>query len=201
MTFGSPIDKHIVLWPNIWKAFRTPGAPGGHLATANNPPVARPIRWRNYYDYGDPVGFELDTARAWMRDDDHLWAPAFEFTAQHDYGFSRYVLPGAAHNEYWGDRRVFGHFIQTVMRIAPQDGRDYSAPPPNRWWARVGSYLIPYFLVVALLYAGTYLLYKGLGDYLAPPKATPGEIAAERRAAPNRDQEALIVRWWRGRVE
>src|SRR4051812_39439410 len=77
MTTGSPIDKHLILWPNIWRAFRTPGAPDGSIATAANPPIARPIRWRNYYDYGDPVGFDLDTARDWMSEPKHPWKPAF----------------------------------------------------------------------------------------------------------------------------
>jgi hypothetical protein len=40
MTIGSPIDKHLALWPQIWKDLR--------------PAVRqldRPIQWRNYYDW------------------------------------------------------------------------------------------------------------------------------------------------------
>src|SRR5262249_52089124 len=33
----------------------------------------------------------------------------------HDFGFTRYYFPGKAHNDYWGDSQIFGHFIQTVV--------------------------------------------------------------------------------------
>jgi hypothetical protein len=33
----------------------------------------------------------------------------------HDFGFTRYYFPGKAHNDYWDDNQVFGHFIQTVV--------------------------------------------------------------------------------------
>ena len=163
MTIGSPIDKHLLLWPAIWNAVRTPG----------RAPAAGPIRWRNYYDYGDPVGFELDTARAWLRDPGHDWESigAFEFrdpldgVPQDDYGFSRYFLPGAAHNDYWTDPGVFGHFIQTVMglRASPEVQADFSRPPRDRLLAKLTSYVVPYLLTAGILYTGVYLLYRALG--------------------------------------
>ena len=52
MTIGSPIDKHLVLSPELF----------GEGAPLQSPD--RPIDWRNYYDEGDPVGFALDDARA-----------------------------------------------------------------------------------------------------------------------------------------
>src|SRR5262249_52710522 len=55
MTIGSPIDKHLVLWMEMWDALEAPDV----SRTPQNP--ADRISWRNYYDYGDPVGFKLDT--------------------------------------------------------------------------------------------------------------------------------------------
>lgn len=52
MTLGSPIDKHIHLWPELFAGFGKPSFQ-----------PKEPIEWHNYYDYGDPVGFELDSAR------------------------------------------------------------------------------------------------------------------------------------------
>lgn len=164
MTFGSPIDKHLVLWPDIWDSLQTP-----HPNLPRLRPVGakRSIRWRNYYDYGDPVGFRLDTAREWMAS--HGWSPYFDFSDQHDYGFGRYLLPGAAHNEYWGDDAVFGHFIHTVMELpVPNGGGSFDQPPGDKMLKRLGSNLIPYLLVLGVLYLGVYLLYKGMLDFIAP---------------------------------
>ena len=186
MTIGSPIDKHLILWPAIWDALRTPG----------RAPAAGPIRWRNYYDYGDPVGFELDTARAWLRDPGHDWEGigAFEFrdpvngVAQDDFGFTRYFLPGAAHNDYWTDPGVFGHFIQTVIGLPPEAGvkGDFSRPPRDRLLAKITSYLLPYLLTVGILYSGVYLLFRALRGFLT------NEIA--RRSV---TEDCLLIIWVR----
>ncbi len=163
MTFGSPIDKHLVLWPDIWDYLQTPHRGLPRLRPAG---PKKAIRWRNYYDYGDPVGFRLDTAREWM--ESHLWSPYFDFNGQHDYGFGRYLLPGAAHNEYWGDTAVFGHFIHTVMDVpVPKGGGSFDQPPGDKILKRLGSNIIPYFLVLCILYLGVYLVYKGTVDYTA----------------------------------
>jgi hypothetical protein len=186
MTIGSPIDKHLILWPEIWRQFYTPG-----------PPVDPPIKWRNYYDYGDPVGFDLDTARAWMKE--HGWAAAFEFRDEDDIGFSRYPLPGAAHNDYWGDGGVFGHFIETVLKVKPAAGRSFANRPPNRWWARAISYFVPYLLAFLLLYTGVYLLDKALRAYAAPARPA-GEGTPQQAAAPASPQsDAYLVQWWHAR--
>jgi hypothetical protein len=72
-----------------------------------------PIQWRNYYDFGDPIGFRLETAVEFLA---HQKCKAFDFeTKKHDFGFSRYWLPGKAHNDYWRDAEVFGHFIDDVV--------------------------------------------------------------------------------------
>src|SRR5258707_2775573 len=68
MTIGSPIDKHILLWPRLWKKLNP--------QLANGMFSGERIRWRNYYDYGDPVGFKLDSARLWLH---HVNCEAFEF--------------------------------------------------------------------------------------------------------------------------
>src|SRR6476619_1911640 len=41
MTIGSPIDKHLTLWPELFSSL-----PGKQRLPA------QPIEWRNYFDYG-----------------------------------------------------------------------------------------------------------------------------------------------------
>lgn len=163
MTFGSPIDKHIILWPNIWDPLQEP-----HPTLAGLPSEgAARIRWRNYYDYGDPVGFRLDTTRDWM--EAHGWSRFFDFTDKHDYGFGRYLLPGAAHNEYWRDDAVFGHFIHTVMELpVPEGGGSFDQPPGHKPLQRLGANIIPYLLILGILGLGVYLICKGMIEYMTP---------------------------------
>ena len=115
MTIGSPINKHIILWPELFDLLKNPKTQ--HLT--------QPIEWRNYYDFGDPIGFRLDATRDWLKE--NHWTtgkqPFFNFNDKedveddaHDIGFARYPLPGKAHNDYWNDAEVFGHFIQTVVK-------------------------------------------------------------------------------------
>jgi hypothetical protein len=196
MTIGSPIDKHLILWPDIWDDLQTQYGCLGYL------PDRKQIKWRNYYDYGDPVGFRLDTTRDWLRD--HKWAPFFEFESSddklkaknepqqpnHDYGFSRYLFPGAAHIDYWGDEDVFGHFIENVVLAKkkqpgqteppsekqgskPAGAKRYSEPPRDKPLQRIGSLIIPYAVIYLLIFAGVYLLYKGTVEYLFPLNRVP----------------------------
>src|SRR5262249_28595972 len=89
MTIGSPLDKHIFLWPTLWNDFKRPAEADARLPL---------IHWRNYYDDGDPIGANLNMTRDWLHDngwvksaaDDNSLSPAdvFEFKAAHDYGFS-----------------------------------------------------------------------------------------------------------------
>lgn len=135
MTIGSPLDKHLLLWRELFE-------PEGKPLTQKWKP-SRQIEWRNYYDNGDPIGFELEGLRHWLYE--NKWT-AFNFKgtedlneteeskaaksvygrckdqvkkklapAVHDFGFTRYYFPGKAHNDYWDDNQVFGHFIQTVV--------------------------------------------------------------------------------------
>jgi hypothetical protein len=145
MTIGSPIDKHLVLWPDIF-----PKVMPAYTGT--------PIKWRNYYDFGDPVGFELDLARAFLK---AKWSGLFEFEEEHDQGFSRYLVPGAAHNDYWEDDAVFDHFIADV--ISGTGGKRLK----DRAKAHFVSYGVSYAIPVLLLVVGVYVLYTGIADYRA----------------------------------
>ena len=163
MTIGSPIDKHIALWPDMWNPVQNPNT----TWTPSNDDQR--IAWRNYYDYADPVGFDLDTARAWLNR--HGWDGFFEFEPNHDFGFARYFLPAKAHNDYWNDPQVFGHFICDVMGLNPVvDGQPQKRPatrPPNRAFAKISSYITPFILIVTLLSAGVYLVFAALNSYLS----------------------------------
>jgi hypothetical protein len=163
MTLGSPIDKHLVLWPELFDG----GSP------ALRPKPEERIEWRNYYDYGDPIGFELNEARRWITE--HGWNPVFNFTSDrgHDNGFARYPFPGKAHVDYWNDPSIFGHFIETVVRETPpkSDGRGsagYSEPPSDLRLKQWLSYIVPYLGVAALLVVAAYVLFKAVAGAIDP---------------------------------
>jgi hypothetical protein len=163
MTLGSPIDKHLALWPELFgeeKRVRTP---------------TKKIEWRNYYDFGDPIGFALDDARAWLRA--CQWDDVFSFTKADDIGFTRYPFPGKAHVDYWTDGDLFRHFIATVVKETP--GRpagaraepqttDPATPPGNVRSSQFLSYVLPYVGVTALLVVAAYLLFKAVAGAIDP---------------------------------
>ncbi len=166
MTIGSPIDKHLLLWERLWDPFRPRAGQSVFVRT----PRQR-IDWRNYYDHGDPVGFQLDTAYEFLRE----WGcQAFEFPASHDMGFARYAMPGKAHVDYWHDGQVFGHFIENVVLRPPSvptgsgsgtGDRLDPTRPRDRTWPRVACYALPYAVVAALHFLAVYLLFKGVNAY------------------------------------
>lgn len=153
MTLGSPIDKHIILWPGIWQELG--------LSTANKQGEMR-ISWRNYYDKGDPVGYELDTARAMLEERQFH---AFDFKKEHDYGFNRYYLPGKAHVDYWRDDEVFDHFINTVIK-SPKNTEE--KPPKNSATAWLTTCITPYAGIYGLLFMAAYFLYKAVHECISP---------------------------------
>jgi len=165
MTLGSPIDKHLVLWPALFSG--GPPSPGYR-------PEHR-IDWRNYYDRGDPVGFDLQGARDWIRANG--WEHLFDFRADHDYGFTRYLFPGKAHVDYWSDAEVFGHFIETVVR-EPAPARPPASPAPGErrppgsiWYHQAASLIVPYLGVALLVLLGVYVLERAVDDALQPDAA------------------------------
>ncbi len=165
MTLGCPIDKHLILWPELFEAFTSP----------RRRPTT-PIEWRNYYDFGDPVGFALDTARATFAAP--AWTGVFNFPADHDHGFARYPLAGKAHIDYWQDPDVFGHFIQQVVykdeKIAPKpEGRSYAKPPADKRVSQVISWVSPYLGALVLLFCAVLVLYNAAHGAVRPDLTLP----------------------------
>ena len=160
MTLGSPIDKHLLLWPRLWEDLEP------HRANRFIP--AGQIAWRNYYDLGDPVGYELNTARCWL---DLNRVDAFEFCAcpdcQHDVGFARYPLPGKAHNDYWDDAEVFEHFVTDVVLQCPPEKR---APRPRSTFSGWVSQFVPYGIAAVVLAAGATILYRTVTAFTHPER-------------------------------
>jgi hypothetical protein len=183
MTIGSPIDKHIVMWPELWEGFLPKQG-------SRNPGEA--IVWWNYYDFGDPIGFELDTARQWLlqrgwiAEDadrnknngkgvlaDRTLQPFFDFPPAHEKGFTRYPFPGKAHNDYWGDKALFDHFFSQAMKLEPVK----NAPlPRTNWFLWPVSWILPYVLIVLLLLFGTYLVYDNVGDVIETAATTENNL-------------------------
>lgn len=155
MTIGSPIDKHILIWPRLFDFDFTPAI---QLFKERGP-----IKWRNYYDYGDPVGFKLETARAWL--DGHTECTPFEFDPEkHDFGFARYLMPGKAHNDYWDDPDVFEHFVQDVVKNNPEGAKR----PQSKALVSFLSTAMPYAMSFFLLVIATFLLYRAVSAYIHP---------------------------------
>ncbi len=175
MTIGSPIDKHLTLWPELFAGGPPTPQPG-----------IEPIEWCNYYDRGDPIGFELDAARCWIAD--HGWSGVFGFRPDRDIGFIRYPFPGKAHVDYWEDEAVFRHFIAHVVK--PEAARTGKPPLAGRKAAVVrgvpvpgddliykwSSTLLPYLLVFAMLFLAAYFPFKAISAYTSPHPVPGSEI-------------------------
>jgi hypothetical protein len=167
MTIGSPLNKHIVMWPRLWQNVRP--------AQGRSRPDS--IRWRNYYDYGDPVGFDLGITRDWMLENGWLsenGAGIFQFSKDYDYGFTRYPFPGEAHNDYWNDDKVFGHFIDDVILK-----KDAVPKPSTIPWTIFVSNVLPYVLCVVILTGGVYVLYRTLVGTFVKEFPEPGHVLGD----------------------
>ncbi|GAA5129504.1 hypothetical protein JIN84_03420 [Luteolibacter yonseiensis] len=214
MTIGSPIDKHFLLWPKLFEKFDL--GRSAELMTAGGL-LNDQIKWRNYYDLADPVGYKLDTIRLWLERGEKLTdkpVPAagggarkafvfprfskqpannpeaeeryrkrvcklFEFKdpedfkdAHHDIGFTRYLLPGKAHNDYWDDVDLFNHFIQDVVNAPDGSSKDPGVeavePPRTRRMTGFISAVLPFLLSATFLCAATFILLRGVTSYYAP---------------------------------
>ncbi len=179
MTFGSPIDKHLVLWEKMWDGLDL------HSMRAQDSAVvfgkdgherlrlARAIPWRNYYDYGDPIGFRLETALEFLAKHE---CAAFEFDDQKDnIGFSRYWFPGKAHTDYWADADVFRHFIDdVVMRRPDQPAPHAVARPRSHRTVDIVSTVVPYLLSAMLHFVAVFLLFKSVTVFITETHALHG---------------------------
>lgn len=163
MTIGSPIDKHIALWPALWDGFKMQSHSSASGQITLQSPSGKPItlneqiKWRNYFDYADPVGFQLDTAVDFLHE---INCDAFQFiTEKHDYGYSRSLLPGKAHIDYWEDNDVFAHFIDDVVLL---NGESKAVAPKNRKICGLISKLVPYAVSLSLHMAAVFVIYKAV---------------------------------------
>lgn len=165
MTIGSPIETHLLLWADLWKY--TPSRPA---------PANGPIVWWNYFDHGDPIAYRLVKTREWMGDNG--WDKFFHCSAEQDVGFSRYVLPGKAHVDYWGDNDLFAHFIENVVNLPKPQRRTSKGPvtkaalPGNRWFAGFTASVFPYALVGALMFLAVYFLYTPVATTLGAEQSS-----------------------------
>ncbi len=169
LTIGSPIDKHLLLWDRLWKNI--------DLAQSRSSLQPGQIRWRNYYDLGDPIGYNLDTARDWL---DLQKDAVFEFCdcdlCRHDVGYARSLLPGKAHNDYWEEPEVFEHYVRSAMEVKEEAAPSAPAPPNPATVTKVGSLFrgrmvspaLPYLLCVLLLLIATLIVHKAVDGFLNP---------------------------------
>lgn len=164
ITLGSPIDKHLILWPRLFERYKEPSGLSGTT-----------IRWVNYVDYADPVGFNLDTARDWLRQRRYLgparYQQLFAFDEKDDFSFRRYPIPGKAHVDYWTDPAVFRDFILRVVDprpLSPAEAAEFAEGPPSRWWVPFVTYGVGYLLPLVVLHLGVYVLAKAVYGYLDP---------------------------------
>ena len=165
MTIGSPLNKHIRFWPELFDRYDA----------ARRFPSTRPIPWKNYYDYGDPITNNLQATRDWMVRSKWDRYFAFRDGAKSTTSASPVTTSRAAQNDYWRDTEVFGHFIQAVGsrpdRTPPccrrREGKRYEVPG-SKGLAWVTSYPLPYVLSVAILFLACYPLYKAVHGCLDP---------------------------------
>src|SRR5262249_53721570 len=81
----------------------------------------------------------------------------------------RYPFPGKAHVDYWEDKEVFGHFLETV--VGGDVPGSYGAPPRSKWWVGLFSRVAPYALPAGLFVTAVYILFHALRGFLVPKDA------------------------------
>jgi hypothetical protein len=162
MTIGSPIETHHLLWPALWQT-------AGLKPAKDSQDIH--IEWHNYMDYGDPIAYELTETTKWLRSSgfaQHLMPPV-------THAFSRYLLPGKAHVDYWADGAVFDHFLGNVVRLKNPREKKFTRLHENvtryvnrltnakgevrsKAWVPTFAFAFPYAIVAALLFVGAYFL-------------------------------------------
>jgi hypothetical protein len=159
MTIGSPIEIHHILWPELW---RTPPPGTKPLAPAKG--LTHSFPWHNYYDYGDPIAYELTETEKWMNE-----TGVSNHMKLETHAFSRSHLPGKAHTDYWHDEELFGYFIESQV-APPAEGTPsrFPAPPRTKRVAQFTSYVLPNLIILLLLLAATYLFYTPVSGVLKP---------------------------------
>lgn len=139
MTIGSPIDKHLILWPELWQGLAPHSLPGVE------------IHWHNYCDRGDPVGFRLDAAEKWLNKTTSL-------SFKQDIQFSRYLFPGKAHLDYWQDDALFANFL-SAMNIRGAWNQQQLKDKPGM--GAIAT-MFPYLLALAILSGGVFIFYNAI---------------------------------------
>ncbi len=131
VTLGSPIDKYLTLW---WTNYRYLLECKGRLQ-----PRDRRILHFNYCDEADPVGHNLDVVQK---------TPVYDavFRSCEDVVFNRYSIPGAAHNKYWTDQRLFRWILHRA--VDKDDGNAAKAPERPRWFRRKAYWWLLFWLYV-----------------------------------------------------
>lgn len=165
MTIGSPIEVHHLLWPSLWTNL-----------TPDKKPTAKAlsIPWKNYYDFGDPIAYQLTATRDWMKGRfDHI-LKLDEIDYAHSY------LPGKAHVDYWSDNEVFAHFIDQVVCV-PRPATAKEAPrPKTKWLPILVSYAVPKLLIAVLMCLAVYAIYRPVSSAVAldpvPSKQVFGDV-------------------------
>jgi hypothetical protein len=151
ITIGSPIDKFLLLWPELWIPFTQDEFPFA--------PEGPGIRWMNYADRGDPVGYELDTARKFIQD--HV-PQLFAATAPTERIYRRYVIPGKAHIDYWKDQEVFNEWLATSGIVAGTAPR-----PGDRWLAKLLAPILPFLVSATFGVLAAHLYATGINQIYA----------------------------------
>jgi hypothetical protein len=146
VTLGSPIDKYLVMW---WMNYKYLLSPANWLVPRDDE-----IKHYNYCDEQDPVGGELDVART---------AAGFDsvFSTVEDRVFTRYVIPGAAHNAYWKDLNLFKWILHNTVDQKPShlaDEPKWFLPKIYRRVLRVTYVWVPFVAILMSYFSFTWVM-------------------------------------------
>lgn len=152
VTLGSPIDKFLTIWEPKYE----------WLDNSVSINLNQKINHLNFADEQDPVGHQLDIFRQ---------TKAYKnlFLCKDDQVFTRYVIPGVAHNLYWTDQPLFERIFNQALRPKADQGSVFPSFKPISY---LGVLSITY-LLLPLIYA--ILMGKLLKDCF-PTLVLPPEI-------------------------